>query len=331
MELKKKVLVTGAGGYVGSMLTPKLLDAGFQVLAFDTYWYGQRVFETYVNHRNLTIIKGDIRDILLLKEVMQGVWAVIHLACISNDPSFDLNPDLGKSINLDAFEPLVKTSSDLGVERFIYASSSSVYGVKEEDEVTEELSLEPMTDYSRFKMICEDILLSYGSDNFVPTILRPATVCGYSARQRLDLSVNILTLHALTKRSITVFGGSQQRPNIHIKDMVGAYLCVLNGKISEIKNEIYNVGTENLSINDIANLVSLKTKVMNIERFATDDLRSYRVNSNKFIKRFNFIFKNSVSDAVDELIFAFKDGRLKNPSENPLYYNIRRMKELGLG
>jgi nucleoside-diphosphate-sugar epimerase len=317
----RKVLITGAGGYVGARLVPRLLENSFQVVAVDTYWYGTEVFKDLTNS-NLKIVKVDIRNIADLEPALQGVTDVIHLACISNDPSFDLNPELGKSINLDAFEPLVKLSISSGVKRFIYASSSSVYGVKEEIRVTEELSLKPLTDYSKYKAICEDILLKYSSENFVCSILRPATVCGWSPRQRFDLSVNILTNHAINTGRIKVFGGAQYRPNIHIEDMIDAYLLTLNAPGELINSEIFNVGSDNLSLDQIAAQVSRFTGVSNIIHEATDDLRSYRIDSTKISNTLGFEFKRNVGMAVLDLVNEFQKGKFIDPMENPLYFNI---------
>jgi nucleoside-diphosphate-sugar epimerase len=325
---ENRILVTGAGGYVGSVLTPKLLSAGYEVVAYDTFWYGEQVLKSFGQNPNLRIVKGDIRNLGILKDAMSGVSSVIHLACISNDPSFDLDPALGKSINLDSFEPMVLLAKNLGVQRFIYASSSSVYGVKEEERVTESLSLEPLTDYSRFKMMCEETLLEHSTSNFHGTVLRPATVCGISPRLRLDLSVNILTISALTDRVIKVFGGTQYRPNVHIQDICNAYLAVLKAEEKRIENQIFNVGVENLQISKIAEIVSNKTGVTEIDVVETSDLRSYRVDSTKFISEFNFTFNYSVSDAVEEIIEEFNRGLLVDPKHNSLYYNIKRMKEL---
>ncbi len=205
----KKIFITGGAGYVGSKLVPKMLDLGYEITVLDLMIYGEEVLP---NHNNLKKIKGDIRDKSLLENIIPGHDAFIHLACISNDPSFELNPSLGKSINLDAFEPMVKISMKNKVSRFIYASSSSVYGIKKEKNVTEDMVLEPLTDYSKFKGDCEKILNSYKSEDFITTTIRPSTVCGYAKRQRLDLVVNILTNHAFHKREITVFGGDQLRP-----------------------------------------------------------------------------------------------------------------------
>ena len=218
----QRIMITGGAGYVGARLVPKLIEDGYKVTVLDLYLYGDDVLASSRGD-SLTEIKGDIRDIEAIKRSLEGADAVIHLACISNDPSFELNPDLGKSINLDALEPMVAASKEAGVKRFVYASSSSVYGVKEEERVTEDLSLEPMTDYSKFKMMGETISLAAASDDFVVTCIRPATVCGYSPRQRLDVIVNLLSGHAHYNNSVKVFGGTQYRPNVHIDDMVDAY------------------------------------------------------------------------------------------------------------
>ena len=230
------------------------------------------------SHPNLKVIKGDIRDQKILKEAIPGHDAVIHLACISNDPSFELNPDLGRSINLDAFRPLVSISRDAGVSRFIYASSSSVYGIKSEPNVTEDISLEPLTDYSKFKADCEKILAEYQSDKFTTVTIRPATVCGYSPRQRLDLVVNILTNLAYHKREISVFGGKQLRPNIHIEDMVDAYLTLLRAPKEKIAGEIFNAGYENHSVREIANMVKeVVGDDVKLVETPSDDNRSYHI------------------------------------------------------
>ncbi len=249
------VLVTGGAGYVGSVLTPKLLQAGHRVKVLDLFAFGDDVLGTVKGHPRLEEIKGDLRDEALLDKHLRGCDAVIHLACISNDPSFELDPDLGKSINYDCFLPLVDLAQKHGVRRFIYASSSSVYGIKEVDHVTEDLPLAPLTDYSRYKALCEEILLSKAKPGFTKLILRPATVCGYSARLRLDLSVNILTNLAYHNRKITVFGGSQKRPNLHVEDMTDLYVRTLQYPDHQIDRKIYNAGWQNLSITVIADMV----------------------------------------------------------------------------
>ena len=237
-----KVFITGGAGYVGAVMVPHLLEQGFEVTVLDLMIYGEHVLP---KHHNLNAVKGDIRDQDLLRELIPGHDAVIHLACISNDPSFEMNPVLGKSINLDAFRPLVDISKKANVKRFFYASSSSVYGIKDEPNVHEEMDLEPLTDYSIFKADCEKILAEYQSDEFTTTTIRPATVCGYSPRQRLDVVVNILTNLAYHKREISIFGGDQLRPNIHIKDMVEVYMVLLRAPKEKIAGKIYNAGYEN--------------------------------------------------------------------------------------
>jgi len=254
---KQTVVVFGGGGYVGSVLVPRLLEDDYKVRVFDTFWYGEEVFANCRENPDLELIKADIRDVNSVKFALQNAQCVIHLACISNDPSFDLNPELGRFINLESFPPIVESAKSLGINHFIYASSSSVYGIKSEDKVTEQLSLEPLTDYSKFKAMCEEIILEQNSDDFVCTVLRPATVCGVSPRQRFDLSVNILTNHAISSGKITVFGGSQSRPNLDIRDMARAYLHILQRR-DRVAGEIFNVGGENLTLNSIAEKVKLQ-------------------------------------------------------------------------
>ena len=223
----RKVLVTGGAGYVGAVLCPKLIQAGYRVRVLDTCWYGTEVLDSIGDDPSFELIVGDIRDAESVRAAVEGCTDVIHLACISNDPSYDLDPTLGESVNFTACAPMVDAAKRAGVGRFIYASYSSVYGVKEELQVTEDLPLEPLSDYFRFKAECETILLDYASDDFTVTIIRPATVCGYSPRQRLDVVVNILTNFAVNRGVIKVFGGDQYRPNLHIEDMCRAYLHVL--------------------------------------------------------------------------------------------------------
>lgn len=323
--MKRKVILFGGAGYVGSMLAPKLVEKGFEVLVYDTFWYGIELFKKM---GNLKLIQGDVRDLELVGKSLNGITDVIHLACISNDPSFDLNPNLGKSINLTSFEPLVKAAKQQGVQRFIYASSSSVYGIKYEPNVTEELPLDPLTDYSKFKAKCEEILLSHASNNFICTILRPATICGYSARQRFDLVVNILTNQAINTGQINVLGGTQYRPNLHISDMIDAYLFVLSQNELNIKGEIFNINGENLTLNQIASKVSDVTNVNKIEYQQTNDLRSYRVDASKIKTKLGFSPKFSVNDAILDIKKALFDGKFKDPLNNSLYFNIKRMQEL---
>jgi len=324
----KKIFITGGAGYIGSKLVPKLLESGYEVTVLDLMIYGENVLD---NHKKLKKIKGDIRNKNLLEKIIPGHDAVLHLACISNDPSFELNPSLGKSINYDAFEPLVKVSVESKVNRFIYASSSSVYGIKKEKMVNETMSLEPLTDYSKFKADCEKILLKYQSDNFITTIIRPATVCGYAPRQRFDLVVNILTNLAYNKREIKVFGGKQLRPNIHISDMVNAYLMVLEAPKNLISGEIFNVGYDNQSVDVIAQtvkkVVGSDVKIVNVQ---SNDDRSYHISSSKVETVLNFKPNFTVEDAVIDLTKAFEKKLLPNSLDDEKYFNIKRMQSINL-
>jgi len=323
-----KILITGGAGYVGSVLTPYLLTRGHKVSVIDLMIYGKEVLK---KDKNLKIIKGDIRNKNLLEKILPEHDVVIHLACISNDPSFELNPFLGKSINLDAFTPLVEIAKKNGVKRFIYASSSSVYGVKKEKDVDETISLEPLTDYSKFKIDCEIILKKYISENFTPIIIRPATVCGYAPRQRLDVVVNILTNLAYHKRAITIFGGKQLRPNIHIKDMARAYEILVNAPKSKVSGEIFNVGYENCSVFELANMVK-KTigDDVSLKSSPTDDNRSYHISSKKIKKILGFDTVNTISDAINDLKLAFKKGLLPNSLTDKKFFNIKMMQSLNL-
>src|ERR1041384_504541 len=252
----KTILVTGGGGYVGSALVPALLEQGYHVKVVDLFWYGRDVFGEVGHHPQLEPLELDIRDSARLQAALKGVDAVIHLACISNDPSFELDPGLGKSINYDAFAGLLQGSIDQGVRRFIYACSSRIYGVKEDPDVREEAEPQPLTDYSRFKLDWERDLLHRPKVNGMQrVIVRPATVSGYAPRLRLDLTVNILTIHALVNRKIRIFGGKQLRPNLHIQDMVRAYHAFIEAPGSSLDRDAFNVGFENRSVEDIAKMV----------------------------------------------------------------------------
>jgi nucleoside-diphosphate-sugar epimerase len=328
-----RVLIAGGAGYVGSRLVPALLEKGYQVTVLDLYLYGRDIFQAYKANRNLTEIQGDMRDISLVKKALVGCDAVIHLACISNDPSFELNPTLGKSINLDCFEPFVQASVAAGIQRFIYASSSSVYGVKEEANVTEDMSLEPLTDYSRFKAECEKILLKYATDKFICTILRPATVCGYAPRQRLDVVVNILTNLAYNTGKVKVMGGSQMRPNIHIEDMVRCYIHVLEQPKEKIAGKIFNAGYHNHTVMELgkmaAEIVGKKRPVELIVE-PTNDNRSYHVSSEKIAAELGFKPAYTIEDAIRGLLDAFEQGKLPRSMEDDRYFNIKTMKAVNL-
>jgi len=324
----RKILITGGAGYVGAVLVPRLLADDYCVTVYDLMIYGENALP---KHPNLTVVKGDIRDQKLLTKAMLSQDAVIHLACISNDPSFELNPALGRSINLDAFQPLVEISREQGVKRFIYASSSSVYGIKKEMDVNEAMSLEPLTDYSRFKAECEKILLDYQSPNFSVVIVRPATVCGYSPRQRLDVIVNILTNLAYNKREISIFGGEQLRPNIHIADMVDSYILLLQSDDLEVAGQIFNAGFENQKVKDLAEIVKeVIGQDVRMVTLPTEDNRSYHISSKKIYDELGFKATRTIRDAVIDIKNAFDQGKLPNSLNDERYFNIKRMQSFNL-
>lgn len=328
----ERVLVTGGAGYVGAVLVPRLLARGYAVTVLDLYLYGEHVLDAVRDNPRLKQVKGDIRDRALLARELAGVDAVIHLACISNDPSFELDPALGKSINYDAFPPLVEISRRSGVRRFIYASTSSVYGVKAEENVTEDLTLEPLTDYSKYKAMCEEVLAREPAEGFAWTIVRPATVCGYSPRMRLDLSVNILTNHAVNRGVITVFGGEQKRPNIHIGDVTDLYVMLLSLPSERIAGRTFNAGYENRRMRELAEMVR---RVVGDDRVRvvtspTDDLRSYHISSEKIRRELGFAPKRTVEDAVRDMVAAYREGRIPDPMNDIRYYNIKTMQALRL-
>lgn len=310
------------------MLVPRLLELGHTVTVLDLMLYGDDVIDA---HDRLIMVKGDLRDRDLLARSLVGHDTVIHLACISNDPSFELDPTLGKSINLDAFRPLVEISRDVGVRRFIYASSSSVYGVKDEPNVTEDMALEPLTDYSKFKAECEQILSEYQSPTFTTVTIRPATVCGYSRRQRLDVVVNILSNLAYHTRKISIFGGSQLRPNIHISDMVEAYVALLDAPDEIIAGQVFNAGYENQSVEELAVLVKeVMGDDVQLVQTPTNDNRSYHISSARIRDVLGFVPRHSIRDAVVDMKSAFDAGLLPDSLTDERYFNIRRMQSAKL-
>lgn len=322
-----KILVIGGAGYIGSALVPKLLACGYSVKVLDLYLYGRDVLAPF-RCDQLWEVVGDVRDSEFLRREIPGSDAVIHLACVSNDPSYELDPALGKSINYDAFIPLVRIAKEGCVRRFVYASSSSVYGVKE-SEATEDMLLDPLTDYSKYKMLCEKVLSGEADDGFIVVIVRPATVSGYSPRLRLDLTVNLLTNHAISERSITVFGGGQKRANLHIEDMTDLYLCLLEQPDHRIHKNVYNVGRENLSVREIAETVSESLGGgIPIVIKPTDDNRSYHICSEKVKRELGFEAMHTIEDAVLDLRDAFESGKVVNPMDDARYYNVRTMKRL---
>lgn len=336
MTQARHVLVTGGAGYVGAVLVPRLLAAGHTVTVLDLYMYGHDVLAEVADNPRLIQIVGDLRHGPVVEKALAGCDSVIHLACISNDPSFELNPDLGKSINFDCFRPLVRAAKKAGVKRFIYASSSSVYGIKD-GEVVEDLPLEPLTDYSKFKMMCEQVLEEEREPGFTTLTIRPATVCGYSPRQRLDVIVNILTNHAVNTGKIKVFGGGQLRPNIHIDDMTALYELVLTLPDEQIDGKIYNAGYDNDSVMSLAQTVKRVVEQSNrfggeiaLEVVPTNDNRSYHVSSEKIRRELGFKAKKTIEDAVKDLLTAFEAGKLPNSMDDDRYFNIKKMQSIGL-
>jgi nucleoside-diphosphate-sugar epimerase len=309
----KNILVTGATGYKGSVLVPKLLKEGYKVVAFDMQWFGNQLPQ----NENLTVIKGDVIDTPSIP--LDGIDAIIHLASIANDPCGDLDPKLTWETSALATMQLADRAKREGIKHFIYASSGSVYGVKSEDNVTEELSLDPISEYNKTKMVSERVLLSY-SDDMTVQIIRPATVCGLSPRQRLDVAVNMLTIQALESGKITVFGGDQARPNIHVDDITDLYIFLLaNPNITGI----YNAGFENITISEIADLIKEKVPT-EVVITPSNDPRSYRVNSDKLLAT-GFKPKKSVSIAIEEIIDAYNKGELKNEDR---CYNLKWMQKI---
>ena len=307
-----KLLVTGGCGYKGHVLVPKLLARGYEVVVMDTQWFGSYL----APHDRLKVIKGDVRDIDAVP--LDGVQGIIHLSSIANDPCGDLDPKLTWEVSALATMQLADRAKRRGVERFIYASSGSVYGIKDEPQVTEELELKPISEYNKTKMVAERVLLSYQNDMIVQ-IVRPATVCGYSPRMRLDVSVNMLTMQALTKKRITVFGGDQTRPNIHIDDITDVYLHLIDHP--EVTG-VYNAGFENISIMDIARLVT-KHVPCEIAVTASNDPRSYRVNSDKLFAT-GFRPKKTVEDAIREIIVKYREGNLRDEDR---FSNLKWMQQ----
>ena len=329
----QSVFITGGSGYVGSSLVPDLLKKNYFVTVYDILYFGDDFLPK--ENPNLKIIKGDIRDTSKLEKSCRGHDVFLNLACISNDTSYALDEKLSKSINFDAFEPMVIAAKQSGVKRFIYASTSSVYGVSKEKNVTEEHPLVPLTLYNKYKGLCEPILFKHTDKNFDGVVFRPATVCGYAPRQRLDLSVNILTNFAINKNFIKVFGGDQLRPNLHIIDYCEAVEILINADNEKIKNQIFNVGYENMSIGDLAALVKgvvekefPKKNKIEIIKTSSDDNRSYHINSDKIERILGFKPKRSIELAVKDLCDAFKENKILNSFDNDLYFNVNRLKNI---
>ncbi len=328
-----KIFVTGGAGYVGSVLVPQLLNEGHHVTVYDMFYFKDYLKE----HNNLDKIIGDIRDHELIGRSLDNHNIFINLACISNDASFELNENLSTSINLDAFEPMVKIAKEKKIQKFIYASSSSVYGVSNEKNVKEDHPLVPLTLYNKFKGMCEPILLKYADKNFCPVIFRPATVCGFSPRMRLDLTVNILTNHAYHNDKIRVFGGKQLRPNIHIQDYCDFVKLLIESDNHKIFKQIFNVGSENMSVLEIAKTVkkiveSFKNNQNKIEISIEDsnDNRSYHINSEKAFEILGFKTRYKIEDAVIDICNSFKENKISNSFDEINYFNVQTLKSLNI-
>ena len=336
-----RILITGGAGYVGSRLVPALLEDGHEVVVYDTFWFGDHLppavdYPTPENPNCIYRVEDDIRDIAGFRAALT-LWgrcdAVIHLACLSNDPSSEIDAGLTREINLDAFEPLVVAAKEAGVRRFIYCSTSSVYGVSDAPDVREDHPHVPLTLYNTYKSQCEPLLFRHQTADFECVCVRPSTICGYSPRQRLDLAVNILTNLAWNRGVITVYGGQQMRPNLHIADMVRCYRVLLEAPAAKVAGQTFNVGAGNISIADLAALVKrevgrLMGQSIRIETKPIHDERSYQVNSDRIRDVLGFVPQHTVEDAVAELCAAFVEGRIPDPLDRAEYYNVLKMKQV---
>ena len=309
---------------MGSRLIPFLLADGHKVTVYDTLWFGDGFLS---DNESLEIVQADIRDVAAFKNAVAGHDAVIHLACISNDVSCQLDEALSTTINYDAFEPMVIAAKEAGVRRFIYCSSSSVYGVSNAPDVTEEHPLVPLTLYNRYKGLCEPFLFAHQSPDFECVVIRPATVCGYAPRMRFDLTVNIMTNHAVMKNAITVYGGNQRRPNLHIDDMCDLYRLMLTAPAEKIAGQIFNVGQQNLKVSEIAQLIQ-RIVYQRFARFVpihtteSQDNRSYHINSDKIARVLGFTPKRTVEDAIRDICVRFESGYWPDSLTNPWYTNV---------
>ena len=329
----KKIFITGGAGYAGTRYIPFLLEAGNFVTVYDTFYFGDFLPE----HKNLKKIKGDIRKTDLLEKSSVNHDTFIHLACMSNDTSFELDERLSTEINFECFEKMVIAAKKSKIKRFIYASTSSVYGISDAKDIKEDHPFKPLTLYNKFKGMCEPLLFKHTDENFEGVVFRPATLCGYSPRQRFDLSVNILTAHAIINDKILVFGGKQLRPNLHVLDYCDLLDLLITSESEKIKNKIFNVGYENLSIMQIAEVVRnvvLKEfpqkKEILIDVQKSNDLRSYHINSDKIKNELNFKPKRSIEDAVKEICDAYKQDKYEKLLENIDYFNVKKIKYLNI-
>lgn len=329
-----KVLLTGGAGFIGAALVPKLLAAGHSVLVYDIGYFGLDHFAHTKFSTKLRVKLADIRKTDQFYNAAIGYDTVIHLAAISNDASFELDERLSETTNLTCFEPMVMAAKLAGVGRFIYASSSSVYGVSDAPDVTEDHPLKPLTLYNDYKGRCEPLLFKHRGTGFETVVIRPATVCGYSPRMRLDLSVNLLTIQALETRAIKVLGGDQMRPNLHIDDMCRLYLELLDAPAEKVDGQTFNVGHENLTIRAIAEKVRdivemmVLGKPIVIETEPSNDQRSYHISSEKIERELGFKAHKFVSDAVADIVRAWTEGKIPNAMTDTRYRNVARLKEV---
>jgi len=321
----KNIFITGGGGYVGSKLATDLVNKGYSVTVYDLMIFEKKLF---FNNKKINLVIGDIRNIDLLKKSIKNHDVFIHLACISNDPSFDKDIKKSKEINYDCFEPIVKLTKKFGIQKFIFASSSSVYGLKKNVEVTEDLKLEPLTLYSKYKAECETILNNYSSKDFIVSVIRPATVCGYSKRQRLDVIVNLMTNLAFHQRKIKIFGGNQLRPNIHINDISSAFIAIIEANDNKVNKEVFNAGSYNFKVIDLAKIIKkIIGDDVKVEIISSKDNRSYHINSEKIEKILKFIPSFTVEDAVKDLKSAFESNLIPNSLRDKKYFNVENIEK----
>ena len=328
----KSIFITGGAGYVGSRLVPILINDGYKVTVYDIMYFG---YDFLPKSNQLEIIEGDIRDVDKLEKACFNHDIFLNLACISNDTSFELDEKLSTSINLTAFEPMVIAAKKSGIKRFIYASTSSVYGVSKEKDVKEEHPLVPLTLYNKYKGMCEPMLFKHTDKNFEGVVFRPATVCGYAPRQRFDLSVNILTNHAINNKRITVFGGDQLRPNLHILDYCDVVKLLMTAETDKVHNQVFNVGYQNMSIKNISKIVKkvVEEEFPNLGEIPiittkSDDNRSYHINSDKIKNILGYKPKRTIEQSVKELCECFKKNLFKNTFDDDFYFNVKRLKNI---